>query len=102
MIHITVSMYHYFAASTPAALGLILAERRRHRNLSHADLGRICGAAAGDIRRLEEGRWVPSPSQAWALADVLGLEPEAFAAWTIRQLLFHPELLAQHVLSAAA
>jgi transcriptional regulator with XRE-family HTH domain len=95
-------MYHYFAASTPAAVGLILADRRRHRNLSPAELGRMCGAAASEISRLEEGRWVPSPSQAWSLAQVLGLEPEAFAAWSIRQLLFRPELLAEHVLPIAA
>jgi transcriptional regulator with XRE-family HTH domain len=95
-------MTHFYSASSPAALGLILAERRRHRNLSHADLGRICGAAVGDIRRLEQGRWVPSPSQAWSLAEVLGIEPEDLAAWAIRQLLFHPELLAGHVLPTAA
>jgi len=95
-------MYHYFAASTPAALGLILAERRRHRHLSHTDLAQAAGATAAEIRRLEEGRWVLSPSQAWSLAEVLGLEPEAFAAWSLRQLLFRPELLAQHVLPTAA
>jgi transcriptional regulator with XRE-family HTH domain len=95
-------MYHYFAASTPAALGLILAERRRHRNLSPVALSRMCGVTVGEINRLEEGRWVPSPSQAWTLAEVLDLEPEAFVAWAIRQLLFRPELLAEHVLPTAA
>ena len=94
--------HYYYSASSPAALGLILAERRRHRNLSHADLAQSAGTAPAEIRRLEEGRWVPAPLQAWALAEVLGLEPEAFAAWSLRQLLFHPELLAEHVLPTAA
>ena len=92
----------YYSVSSPAALGFILAERRRHRNLSVIELGQLCGTTAREIRRLEEGRWIPSPSQAWSLAEVLGLEPEELAAWAVRQLLFHPELLAEHVLSAAA
>ena len=95
-------MYHCFAASTPAVLGLILAERRRRRNLSPVDLSRMCRVTFGEINRLEEGRWVPWPSQAWSLAEVLGLEPEAFAAWTIRQLLFRLDLLAEHVVPSAA
>lgn len=95
-------MYRYFAASSPAALGLILAERRRHRHLSVIELGQICGIAAADLRRLEDGRWVPAPSQAWSLAEALGFDPEELAAWAIRQLLFHPELLAEHVLPKAA
>ncbi len=95
-------MTHYYTASSLAGVGQILAERLRHRNLSQEDVARRCHAHTGDIRRLEEGRWLPSPSQAWALAPVLGLEPDEFAAWVIRQLLFHPELLAEHVLATAA
>ena len=95
-------MYHYYSASSPAAVGLLLAERRRHRNLSHADLAQSAGATAAEIRRLEEGIWVPSPSQAWTLAEVLGLEPEAFAAWALRQLLLRPAYLAEQALPAAA
>ena len=95
-------MYHYYSASSPAALGLILAERRRHRNLTPANLAQVCGATAVQIRLLEEGRWVPSPLQAWSLAEVLGLEPEELAAWAMRQLILHPAWLAEHVLATAA
>lgn len=95
-------MAHHYTASSLAGVGQLLAERRRHRNLSHEDVARMCDANPGDIRRFEEGLWLPSPVQAWSLAPVLGFEPEEFAAWTIRQLIFHPQLLAEHALADAA
>ena len=95
-------MAHFYSASSLAAAGMMLAERRRHRNLSPADVAQRCHARPSEIRRMEEGRWLPDPAQAWSMAGVLGLDPEEFAAWALRQLLFHPDLLAEHVLSAAA
>ena len=102
MCRIYIYMTHIYSASSLAGVGQLLAERRRHRNLSHADVAQRCGTCPTDIRRLEEGRWLPSPSQAWSLGPVLGLEPDEFAAWVIRQLMFHPELLAEHALTTAA
>ena len=80
----------------------MLAERRRHRNLTCEDLARIAHVKVSQIRRLEEGCWVPEPAQALSLAEVLGLDPDTFAEWALRQLFLRPDWLAEHVLAAEA
>ena len=83
-------------------LGAALAARRHHLDLSRAELARRCHMELADLRRIEQGRFVPSPSQAYRLADELEIDPEPLCRWTIHQLLIvHPEYLREHVARAA-
>ncbi len=83
-------------------LGAALAARRHHLELSRSELARRCRMSVADLGRIEQGRFVPSPSQAYALADELELDPQPLCRWTIHQLLIvHPEYLAEHVARAA-
>jgi hypothetical protein len=49
------------------------------------------------IERLEQGRFLPSPSQAYRLGQVLNLDPVDMGSWALRELLLHPEYLVEHV-----
>ena len=71
--------------------------RRRALNLSPADLATLCDLTPDMIERMEQGRFLPSPSQAYQLAMALDLDPLQLGAWTIQELLLHPELLSEHV-----
>ena len=90
------------SSSHAQTLGAALAARRHHLELSRAELARRCYMSVADLQRIEQGRFVPSPSQAYALADELELDPQPLCRWTIHQLLIaHPEYLAEHVARAA-
>lgn len=83
-------------------LGAALAARRHDLDLSRVELARRCHMSVADLRRIEEGQFVPSPSQAYQLADELQIDPEPLFRWTIHQLVIvHPEYLAEHVARAA-
>jgi transcriptional regulator with XRE-family HTH domain len=83
-------------------LGAALAARRHHLELSRAELARRCHMTVADLERIEHGRFVPAPSQAYELADELEMDPEPLGRWTIHQLVIvHPEYLAEHAARAA-
>ena len=83
-------------------LGAALAARRHQLHLSRTELGRRCDLRPADLRRIEQGRFAPSPSQAYRLAAELQFDAELLCEWTIAQLLIiHPEYLAEHGARAA-
>ncbi len=75
--------------------------RRRALGLSVAELAEGCALSREAVGRLEQGRFLPSPSQAYQLALVLGVDPVGLGRWATTELLFHPEFLVEHVLPAA-
>ena len=86
-------------------LGAALAARHvdeAPQDVGRAELAHRCRMTVADLRRIEQGRFVPSPSQAYQLAAKLEFDPEPLCRWTIRQLLIvHPEFLVEHVARAA-
>ena len=84
--------------NAPAFTATFFSERRRSLELSAADLAARCRMTPALIQRLEQGRFYPSPSQAFQLARALDLDPVAVGAWAIAELMHHPESLAEHVL----
>ena len=81
-------------------LGAAIADRRRHLHLSPTELAHRCHMEVADLRRIEQGRFAPSPSQAYQLAQELRLDSEPFCRAAILHLLVHPEYLAEHVARA--
>ncbi len=81
-------------------MGAAVAARRLHLDLSRAELARRCHMRVADLRRIEQGRFVPSPSQAFGIAQQLQFDPEPYCAAMIRELFVHPEYLAEHVRAA--
>ncbi len=81
-------------------LGAALAARRLQLDLSRAELARRCHMRPADLRRIEHGRFAPSPSQAYRLAQELRFDPEPYCTVMIQELLVHPEYLAEHVRAA--
>jgi len=88
--------------SNAQTCGAALAARRHHLQLSRLELARRCDLSPADLRRIEQGRFAPSPSEAHQLATELHLDPDTLCRWSIRQLLIvHPEYLAEHAARAA-
>ena len=54
-----------------------------------------------DLRRIEHGRFAPSPSEAYQLAIELRIDAETFCRCAILELLLHQEYLREHVARAA-
>ncbi len=82
-------------------LPAFLSARRRAFGLSPADLAAACDMTPDTIERMEQGRFLPSPSQACQLALTLGLDPVGLGRWATTELLLHPEFLCEHVFQAA-
>jgi len=76
---------------------LLLLSARRRALLSRAGLAKASGMTPKTIGRLEQGCFLPSPSQAYKLALALNIDPVELGRQTIRELLFQPELLRKHV-----
>ncbi|MGH3426449.1 MAG: helix-turn-helix domain-containing protein [Mycobacteriales bacterium] len=84
------------------SLGAALAGRRLQLHLSRTELARRCDLPVADLRRIEHGRFVPSPAEAYRMADELEIDPQPLCRWAIRQLfIVHPEYLAEHAGRAA-
>ena len=66
---------------------LHLLSARRRALLTRAGLAKARGLTSETIARLERGRFLPSPSQAFQLALALGIDPVEFGRWTIAELL---------------
>ena len=79
-----------------------LSARRRHLGLSPAGLAVRCDMTPDAIEHIEQGQSLPSPSQAYQLALVLGLDPVDLGRWAVTELLRHPEFLLEHVSEATA
>ena len=79
----------------------LLGARRRRLGLKEADLAARCSMRLDQLRRFERGQFLPSPLQAYLLAQALKLDPDAFCRWVILRLLLYPEYLAEHVNSLA-
>ena len=76
---------------------IFLRARRRELGLTPAELATRSGLTLETIERLEQGCWLPSPSQAWRLAVVLELDAVDLGTWAMEELLCHPECLAEHM-----
>lgn len=83
------------------SFGAALADRRRHLHLTCDELARRCAMSEFDLRRVEHGRFAPSPSQAYQIAIELGLDADAFCRSATMELLLHPVYLAEHMARAA-
>lgn len=78
-----------------------ISTRRRGLQLSAAQLARRAALPVSVIHRLEQGQFIPSPSQAYRLGFALQLDnPAAFAEQTIGLLLRHPHYLLEHMAAA--
>ena len=97
-ISIYLSHEHPFSRSV---LGAALAVRRLQLHLSRAELARRCNLRVADLRRIEDGRFVPSPAEAYQMTDQLDIDPEPLCRWSIWQLFVHPEYLVEHAGRAA-
>ena len=87
-----------YISMTPIFYPALFSARRLALGLSTQELAARCNLTSAMIERLEEGRFLPSPSQAFQLAQALGFDPMALAEWVMTQLLYRRELLAEHVL----
>jgi transcriptional regulator with XRE-family HTH domain len=96
-------MSTYLLTSSPILLpvGQLLSGRRLRLGLSPAALGKLCHMSPGELEQIEQGRLVPSPSQAYALARALRMDCHRFCRWAVFQLLCHPQSLEHHVRAAA-
>lgn len=82
-------------------LGAAVAVRRHQLHLSCAELARRCAMSEFDLRRVEHGRFAPSPSQAYQMAIALEIDSDAFCRSVTMELFLHPAYLAEHVARAA-
>jgi len=94
--------YNTYMSTYVSNLHPFLCARRRTLGLSLADLAACCNMTPDLIERIEQGRFLPSPSQAYQLARALDLDPVHLGGWAIRELLLHPEFLVEHVPGATA
>ena len=78
-------------------LSSFLSQRRRNLNLSVPDLARRAALPVDTIQRLEESRFVPSPSQAFRLGAALEIDPAQLGEWTMALLLQNAEFLLEHM-----
>lgn len=82
-------------------LGAALAARRHLLHLSRPELARRCDLTPSDLRRIEHGRFAPSPSQAYQMALELEIDADTFCRQMLAELFVHPEYLVEHVGRAA-
>jgi transcriptional regulator with XRE-family HTH domain len=75
-------------------LGAALSARRRRLHLTCAELARRCEMSEFDLRRIEHGRFAPSPSQAYQMAIELKIDPDTFCRLALQELLLRPAYLA--------
>jgi transcriptional regulator with XRE-family HTH domain len=75
----------------------LLSARRRTLSLSLADVAARCGLTLDMVDRLEQATFIPSPSQAFRLALVLGIDPVELGGRAVEELLLHPAYLVEHV-----
>ena len=59
-----------------------LSARRRTLGLSPADLAARCDLTPDTIERVAQGRFLPSPSQAYQMVLALGLDPVDLGRWS--------------------
>ncbi len=57
------------------------------------ELAEQSSMTVSDLEMLEQGRFVPSPSQAYVLASTLGIRQDRFCNWALAQAFLHPEFL---------
>ncbi len=80
-----------------------ISSRRRTLKLSDAQLARRAAMPLETIGLLQEGMFVPSPSQAFRLGVALQLfDPVEFAEEAMCLLLLHPQYLLEHFDAGAA
>ncbi|NQX15528.1 helix-turn-helix transcriptional regulator [Rathayibacter sp. VKM Ac-2857] len=61
----------------PDVLATVVGSERRIQGLSTDELAHAAGVAVSDVRRLERGLPMSTPSTARRVLDVLGVEPTA-------------------------
>lgn len=92
--------------STPRPLASFfstISSRRQILKLSDAQLARRAAMPLETIGLLQEGTFVPSPSQAFRLGVALQLvDPAEFAEKAMCLLLLHPQYLLEHFDAGAA
>jgi DNA-binding XRE family transcriptional regulator len=77
--------------------------RRRVLHLTPVHLARRAGLPVETVELLEDGKLVPSPSQAYRLGVALHVvDPAAFAESAVSLLLLHPQYLLQCIGTMAA
>ncbi len=76
--------------------------RRRALGLSPQELARRAGLPVNAIERLENGQFLPAPSQAYPLGLALQVDPVEFSAGIVTLLLLHPEFLLEHIAGGTA
>jgi len=75
----------------------LLSARRRTLGLSLADVAARCGLTLDMVVRIEQATFIPSPSQAFRLGLVLGIDPVELGGQAVEELLLHPAYLVEHV-----
>lgn len=83
-------------------VGALLSARRRLLGLSEAALATFCEMPVDQVRRLERGQYVPAPSQACSLAQILGIDRDALSRWALKALFRHPQYLIEAAMRSEA
>ena len=83
-------------------VGALFAARRRLLGISQASLAALCDLPVDLVCRLERGEYVPAPSQACSLAQILGFDTAAVSSWALKALFQHPQYLVEAALRSEA
>lgn len=110
LMRLDIGVYTYISMNktqptTPSlsSFSSIISSGRRALELSTAELARRAALPVAFIQRLEQGKFIPSPSQAYHLGVALQMvEPAAFAEQATCLLLLYPHHLLEHFDAGAA